>query len=136
MQKEASNQVIVLNPGKATHAPLEFGPKDCFPTYHFGYMPLLICGEQTPEIDLLKATGNVVYHREGEDEACNFAAKDSTSKTPVNEYCNNVDEKVKASSSQSGPVSDDSRSVSLSLFLPLQIADLLLIPVLLRLLIR
>src|SRR5215217_2664970 len=44
------------DPGEAIYAPLKSGPKSCSSTYHFGFQPLLICGEETPAIDLVQRT--------------------------------------------------------------------------------
>jgi hypothetical protein len=84
------------NPGEAIYAPLKSGPKSCFPTYHFGYMPLLICGEQTPAIDLVQRTANVEFHREGENEVCEFTAAGGISSNIPKEDCDNINEEIKS----------------------------------------
>jgi hypothetical protein len=85
------------DPGEAIYAPLKSGPKSCFSTYHFGYTPLLICGEQTPAIDLVRRTAAVEFHRQGENEVCEFtAAGGISSNTPPKEDCNNINEEVKS----------------------------------------
>jgi hypothetical protein len=57
-------------------------------------MPLIICGDQTPAIDLVKRTSNVEFHREGEDDMCNFTLSGNTN-SPPKEDCNNINEELR-----------------------------------------
>lgn len=57
-----NNNIIMMtdlraNPFEAIYAPLVQGPEDCFPTYTFGFEPLLICGDGNADIDLAVGTG-------------------------------------------------------------------------------
>jgi hypothetical protein len=84
------------DPGEAIYAPLKSGPKSCSSTYHFGFQPLLICGEETPAIDLVQRTAAAEFHREGENEVCEFTAAGDISSNIPKEDCDSINEEIKS----------------------------------------